>query len=156
MPKYWNGPGVLMHPPTKEDPRTEIKPGEEVPADIPADTLKSLIKKGKIGNAPASGPVAVPNVTDRLQIALAEVEQLRGELADALGAQSNDELLAENAALKIERDEALALNTKLIEQMAGKDERIDTLGKELAEANAMIAALTAPPADAAGPKGGKK
>jgi hypothetical protein len=146
----WIGPGVLLHTPTKEDPRTEIAPGEALPADLPEDMVARLMKSGKASKQGVQAAPIVPDLPERLHAALAECDDLRQKLEEIGGAAAEIDALREQVA---ERDATIAeMHTAAVDGTA----LIDQLCGELAERDATIAALTEQLTAPAGPKGGKK
>lgn len=157
----WKGPGVFGHA------DGDILPGKPMPADMDAETLARLVDKGSVvkGDLPATTAVTdeltlakaahvklvakVESLTEQLQEAITagtdlatQVDTVTKELADA------DELLKD---VNAREQEIVAANTSLTEQL-------EAANKNVAEMTALMTAPVVPvvPADAAGPKGGKK
>jgi hypothetical protein len=112
----WIGPGVLLHTPTKEDPRTEIAPGEALPADLPKDMVARLVKSGKASKQGQPVAQAVPDLPERLHAALTECDDLRQKLEEIGGAAAEIDALREQLT---ERDATIAALTEQLTAPAG-------------------------------------
>lgn len=84
----WIGPGNFTFN------GQEIKPGKALPSGVPADTVKSLVSKGKAGEKMPTGPVAVPGIEERFVAAREELAATQAELQTA-----REELVAANETI---------------------------------------------------------
>lgn len=140
---YYTGPGVFNFD------EKDYSHGEVLP-ELPEETCKSMITKGKASTTPPASEQSM----DELATLRTQLQEARAQLKDASNAA--DELAALRGQLQEARGEISALNGQLTasrEQVTGLTAKLGTAQDTITE---LTNQLTAPPAaPAAGPKAGK-
>lgn len=133
---FWNHAGVFIFG------GKEYSFGQALPAKVPADTIKSLLKKKRIAEKKPEGPAVIGSVVERFQKQIDDLTAERDELVSKLEDTGGDE------AYQRVSEKLLDAEKSVIELTAERDE----LTGKLEDAEKTIADLTQ---QITAPKGGK-